>query len=801
MTTIISLFTPKRRQQTPQEPTSPNANYGTGIPRIYGTAIVGGIVIDSTPPAEARRGGKGGGGGKGARDPMFGTIQVLLGEGERYWNQFLTTSGTGKLRLDQIYFNDELWYDSADTSNENTSRTQYFTFYDGSLDQLQDPTFVDLRGADRTPGLQGFSHIDFSDLPLQDFGNNYPSMRFKLTADIPATPLEIIRDIMTRTGIKKGRPLIEGNDWAFGLEVQSGAGFLLTEDAFPRISIEGYTITFDSIELRQELANLSQIFRFGINCTHTHGKAFTFYNNTVHSSVIHPLYAVTTVFPQDSVVLAQTTVGASDNLEVLPWEVVPEDNAATDVPDNVEIQYSNLSKTGERENELFTNDASLSGSNFTLNTNISLATDNRVPYRIAAFAAFQAFIRNRRVTTRNGLNLDGLKLKSSVNYGSAFSPIVQSLVPEALTLANTGMWEYENVYLPQNPASYNVDLVSDGLDFNVPLALEGAPDIIWVEGAALTESLTGNRNTVAVWLSPQQGRTSAEDSNVIFSTDGGASFSNTTITGVTTNAQTLVIDDYVFSPNLQDRTDIIDYEGTITVTVPDFIELISIPVEEVYDFRRNLLYIEGVGFVAFQNATLVNENQYTLSGLYFNSLNSFIDEDDTTGTFIGELAWLLLDNPYEWNLPSSVVEGDTLELAAITTDLVQGTSDIDTFRRLNSVPRQPLNVRPFAQENGDILVTWQRGIAQTSLDAPALFEDTVLDETERYNVEIFNGGTLVVDTIVNGVREYTYPQAQQATDGITNPSQLTYRITQIGSQGQIEITSGRQLINAYGRIS
>jgi hypothetical protein len=725
----------------------------------------------------------------------------MLCEGERFWNDYLVTSGTGKVSLSKIYFNDELWYDASDTNSENTSKTQYFTFYDGALDQIQDPAFVSLRGADMTPGLQGFARIDFSDLNLQDFGNNYPSMKFELVSDIPATPLEIIRDIMIRTSIRKGRPLLEGIDWAFGLESDNAFGFMLTDAAYPRIAIDGYTITFDNIEMRKELADLSQLFRFGINVTHTVGKTFTFYNDNIHTSVIHPLYAVTTVFPVQTTPLSQLNVGSSDNLNVLPWEVSPEDGDATDVPDSVEVQYHNLGKTGERENELFTNNSALSGSTFTLNTNLFLATDNRVPYRIAAFAAYQAQIRARKVTTRTNYTDNGIALKASVNYGSALSPLIQTLVPEKLTLSNTGIWEYENIYLQQNPEGYDVDVPTDGLDFNVPFALLGAPDILWVEGPSLTEAFTGNRDTVSVWLSPQQGRTNAEASNVIYSTDGGASFNNTTISGAVTNAQTIIIDDYVMSPNLQDRTDIIDYEGSIIVTVPDSVELVSIPIEEVYDFRRNLLYIQDVGFVAFQNATLVATNQYELTGLYYNSLNTWIDEDDIAGTLIGELAWLILDNPYEWKLPSSVVEGDTLELAAITVDLIQGTSDIDTFRGLNQVPRQPFNVKPYIAENGDIVVTWQRGTAQTSLEAPALFEDTLLDETERYNVEIFEGLTQYVDTTVSGVREYTYTQAQQVSDGITNPANLTYRITQIGSQGQIEITSDRQLINAYGRIN
>jgi hypothetical protein len=148
------------------------STYGVEIPRLYGTARLGGNVIWSTDIIETAKsntvsGGKGGGGSTSYTTYSYSvSCAVSICRGPI----------TGVIRI---------WADGAliyDASIENTGprrvfSASYFKIYTGDEDQLPDPRIVAQMGD--APAYRGQAYIVFGDLQLERFGNRIPSFTFE----------------------------------------------------------------------------------------------------------------------------------------------------------------------------------------------------------------------------------------------------------------------------------------------------------------------------------------------------------------------------------------------------------------------------------------------------------------------------------------------------------------------------------------------------------------------------------------------------------------------------------------------
>ena len=135
---------------------------GTVIPRVYGSARIGGNVIWATDFREevntSKQGGKGGGGGVEVTEyTYYASFAIGVCEGQ--------IGGIGRV-----------W---ADGELLDTSKIT-MRVYRGTEGQGQDPLIASIMGADRTPAYRGTAYVVFEELLLTDFGNRIPQLTFEV---------------------------------------------------------------------------------------------------------------------------------------------------------------------------------------------------------------------------------------------------------------------------------------------------------------------------------------------------------------------------------------------------------------------------------------------------------------------------------------------------------------------------------------------------------------------------------------------------------------------------------------------
>ncbi|MGB1265288.1 MAG: baseplate multidomain protein megatron, partial [Nereida ignava] len=162
------------------------ASEGTPVARVYGRMRVAGQVIWASQFQEttqtASRSGKGMPTQRTTAYSYSVSIAVALCEG--------TISGIGRI-----------W---ADGTEVNLTQLNY-RVYDGSPDQLADPTLEAIEGAGNVPAYRGTAYVVFEDIALEQYGNRVPNFSFEVfrsgqgdavIADVP----ELVRGVAMMPG-------------------------------------------------------------------------------------------------------------------------------------------------------------------------------------------------------------------------------------------------------------------------------------------------------------------------------------------------------------------------------------------------------------------------------------------------------------------------------------------------------------------------------------------------------------------------------------------------------------------------
>ncbi len=135
------------------------AEEGAPIPRLYGTARLGGIMIWATRFEEdkttRRQGGKGG--PKVTEYTYFGNVAFALCEGE--------IAGVRRV-----------WADGREFDLTNVE----MRVHNGGINQPPDPLIEARQGAGNTPAYRGLAYVVFERLPLGDYGNRIPQVQFEV---------------------------------------------------------------------------------------------------------------------------------------------------------------------------------------------------------------------------------------------------------------------------------------------------------------------------------------------------------------------------------------------------------------------------------------------------------------------------------------------------------------------------------------------------------------------------------------------------------------------------------------------
>lgn len=149
------------------------STYGAAIPYLFGTTRVAGNVIWAADleevATENEQGGKGGGPSfTSTTYTYFGTFAVLLGYGPQRG-------------VRRVWADSKLIFDGTATAAPPPDFGM--RFYQGTEDQLPDPTMEAVLGVGNVPAYRGFGYIVFSRVPLEKFGNRLPSITVELTAE------------------------------------------------------------------------------------------------------------------------------------------------------------------------------------------------------------------------------------------------------------------------------------------------------------------------------------------------------------------------------------------------------------------------------------------------------------------------------------------------------------------------------------------------------------------------------------------------------------------------------------------
>lgn len=143
------------------------ASEGTAIPRLYGTARLGGTLIWATRFEEEtvteRTGGKSSGGTRTTTYRYYANLALGLCEGP--------IAGVRRV-----------W---ADGRELDTTEIE-MRVYRGTESQSADPLIAAKHGSGRAPAYRGLAYVVFERLPLDDFGNRIPLLQFEVIRPVGA---------------------------------------------------------------------------------------------------------------------------------------------------------------------------------------------------------------------------------------------------------------------------------------------------------------------------------------------------------------------------------------------------------------------------------------------------------------------------------------------------------------------------------------------------------------------------------------------------------------------------------------
>lgn len=141
------------------------SQYGSAVPRIYGTMRVAGTVIWATDLTESSKteGGKG--------QPKTTTYSYSVS-----FAVALSSRPVAEVR--RIWAEGNLLRGAAGDFKSETG----FRLHPGHADQQPDPLIAAAEGAD-APAYRGIAYAVFEDMQLADFGNRIPSLTFELVAE------------------------------------------------------------------------------------------------------------------------------------------------------------------------------------------------------------------------------------------------------------------------------------------------------------------------------------------------------------------------------------------------------------------------------------------------------------------------------------------------------------------------------------------------------------------------------------------------------------------------------------------
>ena len=278
----------------------PKSNYGVTIPQAWGTVMIAGNLIWGTHKEEVvkkKKRGKGGGGRVEKNRTYYGNCAWLFGY----------NPNSPAIGFKRLWMNGKVVYstvgDAETINNGDDFAAQYLRFYLGTNTQTPDPLLESLKpsssydyglphdpdqreaalvdlGLDPntiyTPAYRYRSYIVAERLPLNDFGNQLPTVKAEIVFTNPCYLSDIITDICLQAGLTANQIDVTG---VAGIGV---TGFYLdsVKKASEALQLLQQCYFFDIIQSQGKLIFTSQsVVRPVINldtaslATHVYGQA------------------------------------------------------------------------------------------------------------------------------------------------------------------------------------------------------------------------------------------------------------------------------------------------------------------------------------------------------------------------------------------------------------------------------------------------------------------------------------------------------------------------------------------------
>ncbi len=185
----------------------------------------------------------------------------------------------------------------------------------------------------------------------------------------------------------------------------------------------------------------------------------------------------------------------------------------------------------------------------------------------------------------------------------------------------------------------------------------------------------------------------------------------------------------------------------------------------------------GDEVIQFQTATLIDTNKYRLSGI----LRGRLGTEWAVGSHVAGERFILLTNAMARELMASSGWGISKKFKPVTIGSTLGatTAQDFTYSAKALKPYSPVHIAG-SRSAGDLTITWKRrtrigGDWRDAVDIP------LSEESERYEVDIMNGVTVV--RTITGLTSPTalYTAAQQVTDFGSAQASVTVNVYQISA--------------------
>lgn len=727
------------------------STYGAPIPLPYGPENrMAGNIIWSTDLIETseEQGGKGGGPSVttysyrvscaialSAREVTGAGLKRVFANGKVIYDAdaiFDYSPNTELPAIDPVegqivtrYYTDETVSPEETRDRGTHSVFDELHFYPGNGSQQPDPLIESFEGAGNVPGYRHTAYVVIKDLQLADFGNRIPNFEFELEADESITVAEVAQDIFSRGDISPVSVI--------GL-TENLRGYVISRQSPVYSAMIPLEVSFD-FEVSEQNGQLRCVRR-------ARG-------------------------PKGSIPI--TDMGANQDQLRDPNPVQFKNVTEVQLPDEVSITF----KDPDLDYQPNTQKA------YRVNGNAINLLSQEVPVVLTADRGRQ--IAERLMwgahAERKGasFNLSDKWLRAKPGDIMGVPVAGETLMFKCVRITRGYNGVIESDWSHEDPEVYTSAAV--GVAGAIPRQSIQIPgDTLWVPmDAPLLRDTDAASGFYWAATGESDGWRGAE---IKRSSDGGITYSKMSDIALRTPIGTV-------SGTLgSGPTVVFDNLNTLTVTLTHSSSTLESLSELLVLNGNNAAWIGppngGEGeIIQFKTATLVAAQTYELTGLLRGRLGTehMVDAHNAGEVFVLLKQGTLGSSDFgtsDWNKQRDY------KPVTFLNDELQTDAQQFTNTGVRSKPLSPVHVNGSRNGSNDLTIEWVR---RSRLRQPGLGNGSLPlgEEFERYEIDIYDGATVVRTIEVSDATTTTYTAAQQTTDGLTPGNLVTMDIYQLSA--------------------